>query len=181
MFLLASSAWALDVAFIVIIVLGILLGTWGGFIKGVCKLAGTLFAVFVAFTFCNAFKNTLENAFGLTSALANSVGATVANWLSIVIAFVALFLIVKLGSWLLGLIGTALVDKIGVFRYINRILGGVLGLAEALILVFLLLTICYWINVDAVNQFIAQSSIVKAIYEWDGFQWAAQFNFMKML
>ncbi len=65
--LLASSAWVLDVAFIVILLFGILFGTWRGFVKGVCKLAGTVFAIFVAFTFCNAFKNSLESAFGLTT------------------------------------------------------------------------------------------------------------------
>ncbi|HIX09535.1 MAG TPA: CvpA family protein [Firmicutes bacterium] len=177
--LLASSAWILDVAFILILLLGILFGTWAGFIRGVCKLAGTIFAIFVALTFCNAFKNSLESAFGLTSAIASGVGETIANWLSIAISAVLLFLIVKLGAWLLGKIGTALVDKIGIFRAINRVLGGLLGLLEALMLIFLLLTICYWINVDAVNTFIGQSSIVKAVYEWDWFQWAAQFNFLK--
>ena len=71
--LLASSAWILDVAFILILLLGILFGTWAGFIRGVCKLAGTIFAIFVALTFCNAFKNSLESAFGLTSAIASGV------------------------------------------------------------------------------------------------------------
>lgn len=177
--LLASSAWVLDVAFIVILILGILFGTWRGFIKGVCKLAGWIFALFVAFTFCNAFKNCLESAFGLTSAIASGVGETVANWLSIAIAFVALFLIVKLGAWLLGTLGKMLVDKIAVFRIIDRILGGILGLAEALFLIFLLLSICSWINVTAVNDFIGQSSIVNAVYNWEWFRWAAQFNFLK--
>lgn len=175
----ASSAWVLDVLFIVILLLGILLGTWRGFVKGVCKLAGTIFAIFVALTFCNAFKNSLESAFGLTSAIANGVGETVANWLSIAIAFIALFIIVKIGAWLLGWIGTALVDKVSFFRVINRILGGILGLVEALFLIFLLLTICTWINADAINTFIGQSSIVNAIYEWEWFRWAAQFNFLK--
>lgn len=177
--LLASSAWVLDVVFFVILILGILLGSWGGFIKGICKLAGTIFAIFVAFTFCNAFKNTLESAFGLTTAIAGGVGETVANWLSIIIAFVILFLIVKIGSWILGKVGTALVDKVAAFRYINRILGGILGLVEAVFLIFLILTICYWINVEAVNALIAQSSIVKSIYQWEWFQWAAQFNFLR--
>ena len=177
--LLASSAWVLDVAFIVILLFGILFGTWRGFVKGVCKLAGTFFAIFVAFTFCNAFKNSLESAFGLTSAIAAGVGETVANWLSIAISFVLLFIIVKLGAWLLGKLGTALVNKVGFFRLINRILGGILGLVQALLLIFLILTICYWVGTESVNTFIGQSSIVKAIYEWEWFQWAAQFNFLK--
>ena len=177
--LLASSAWALDLAFVLILVFGILLGTWGGFIRGICKIAGTIFAVFVAFTFCNALKNSLESSFGLTSAIAAGVGDTIANWLSIAIAFVILFLVVKLGSWFLGKVGTALVDKVGAFRVINRFLGGILGLAEALVLIFLILTVCYWLNLEAVNAFIAQSRLVKAVYEWEWFQWAAQFHFLR--
>lgn len=177
--LLASGAWALDVAFVVILLLGILFGAWRGFIKGLCKLAGTFVAIFVAFTFCNAFKNTLESAFGLTSAMAGGIGETAASWVSIIISFLALFLITKVGAWLLGTIGKLLVDKVKAFAAIDRFLGGLLGLAEALVLIFLLLSICTWINVEAVNSFIGESSIVKAIYEWEWFRWAANFNFLK--
>ena len=70
----------------------------------------------MAFTFCNALKNSLESSFGMTSAIAAGVGDTIANWLSIAISFVILFLVVKLGSWFLGKVGTALVDKVGAFR-----------------------------------------------------------------
>ena len=177
--LLASSAWVPDVIFFLVLIIGIFAGAKIGFVRGVCKIAGTVFAVFVAFTFCNAFKNTLENAFGLTSAIANGVGETVANWLSIAIAFVLLFVIVKIAAWLLGKLGTQLVENVSVFRIINKVLGGLLGLVEALFLVFLILTICNWINVEAVDQFIAQTKIVNAIYNWEWFRWAAEFNFLK--
>ena len=118
-----SSAWILDVVFFVILLLGLLLGTWRGFIKGVCKLAGTIFALFVAFTFCNPFKNTLENWFGMTTAIANGMGGTdvavtAASWLSIAIAFVLLFVIVKLLSWILGKVGTAAAER-SVFSQIS--------------------------------------------------------------
>ena len=167
--LLASSAWILDVVFFVILILGILFGSWAGFVRGVCKLAGTIFAIFVAVTFCNAFKNSLESAFGMTTAIANGVGETVANWLSLIISFVLLFLIVKIGSWLLGKIGTALVNKVSVVRVINRILGGLLGLADSLFLIFLLINICYWITAESTNNLMAYSYITNATYHWEGF------------
>lgn len=178
-----SSAWILDVVFFVILLLGLLLGTWRGFIKGVCKLAGTIFALFVAFTFCNPFKNTLENWFGMTTAIANGMGGTdvavtAASWLSIAIAFVLLFVIVKLLSWILGKVGTSAAERSDFFGKINRLLGGILGLAEGLILIFLLLTICYWIPSESLHAFIGESSVVGRIFEWDAFQWAAQFQFL---
>lgn len=177
--LLAAPTWILDVVFFAILLLGLLFGSWRGFVAGVCKLAGTVFAIFVALTFCNPFKNSLESAFGLTSLIAGKLGETLGSWLSLAIAFVALFVIVKLVVWLLGKVGTSLIEKSAVFSKINRFLGAILGLAEAAFLVFFLLTVCYWINVDSVNAFIQQSTIVGKIYEWDWFQWAAQLNFLK--
>lgn len=178
-----DPAVILDVVFIVILVLGLLIGSWRGFIKGVCKLAGTIFALFVAFTFCNPFKNTLENWFGMTTAIAGAfgdsqVGITAASWISIAISFVLLFIIIKLLSWLLGKIGTELAEKSTVFGKVNRLLGAILGLAEGVFLVFLLLTICYWIPSEELHSFIAESSIVGRIFEWDGFRWAAEFQFL---
>lgn len=178
-----SSAWILDVVFFVILLLGLLFGAWRGFIKGVCKLAGTIFALFVAFTFCNPFKNSLENWFGMTTAIANGLGGTevavtAASWLSIAISFVLLFIIVKLLSWLLGKIGTGIAEKSTIFSKLNRLLGGILGLAEGLFLIFLLLTICYWIPSESLHAFIGESTIVGRIFEWDAFQWAAQFQFL---
>ena len=180
---LNGAVW-LDVAFFVILLLGALIGTWRGFIKGVCKLAGTFFSLFVAVTFCNAFKNTLESWFGLTSALANAFGGTqtgitAAGWVSIAISFVALFILVKLLSWLLGQVGTSLVERFSVCKKINRFLGTILGLVEGAILIFLLLTICYWIPSESLHAYIGQSTIVGAIFNWDAFIWAAEFSFIQ--
>ena len=180
----ASSGWVLDVAFFAILVLATLFGTWRGFVKGVCKLAGTIFAIFVAITFSNAFKNTLEDWFGMTSAIAEGFGGTdaavtAASWISVAIAAIALFLIVKILSWLLGSVGSKLVKQFAPLRIVDRILGAVLGLAKGLFLVFLLLTICYWIPADGLHAYISESSVVGAIFRWEWFQWAAEFNFLK--
>lgn len=179
-----SAGWILDVIFFVILLLGLLFGAWRGFVKGICKLAGTIFAIFVALTFCNAFKNTLENWFGLTTALSESFGGsevalTAASWLSIAISFVVLFLGVKLLSWLLGIVGTSVVEKSRFFDTLNRILGAILGLVKALFLIFLILTICYWIPSEGIHNFIGESSVVGAIFDWEWFRWAAEFKFLK--
>lgn len=168
--LLSNAAISLDIAFFVIIFLGLLFGVIRGFIKSVCKWAGTVVAIFVAFTFCNAFQGALDEWFGLTAALVGAINnEKIAGWIALAISFVILLIGAKLLSWLLGKIGTALVDRIKAFRVINKCFGGLFGLFEALVLIFLLLMICKWISLEAVDNFIAQSSIVSKIYQWDGF------------
>ncbi len=172
--LLASSgAWVLDVIFFALILGGILIGVAHGFLRGVCKLAGTVFAVAFAFFFCMPMHGSLEKSFGLTTALTKAFGnATVAGWVSIAISFVALFVIVKVGAWLIGKFGTSLVERIAPLRVVNRVLGGLLGLAKALILIFLLLALCSWINAPAINECISSSAVVGSIYNWEWFRWA---------
>lgn len=163
--LASSGAWTLDVIFFVILALGLLLGVWRGFVKGICKLAGTIFAVVFAFAFCVPMKNQLDAWFGLTEALG---GTTLSGWLSVVISYIALVVVIKLGAWFVGKIGSALVGKSGFIKVIDKILGGLLGAAKALLFILLLLAFFKWIGVGAVDDFIYESSIVKQIYfsEW---------------
>lgn len=177
--LLASYAWIADLVFILLLVAGILLGAWRGFVAGVCKLAGTIVAVLIALSFCNVFKNSLESWFGLTTALTGAVGEKFAGWISIAISFAVLFAVVKLTVWLLEKLGSGLIERSQVFSKINRFLGGLLGLAEAAVVIFLILSICYWIDVEAVNTFLSESTIVSAIYNWEWFVWAAEFHFLR--
>ena len=176
------SAWIIDLVFFFILLVGLLFGAWRGFVKGVCKIAGTIFALFIAFSFCNPFKNCLENWFGLTSAIsASGVGDVFAGWIVIAISFVALFLIVRLGAFLLGVIGKALAHSCKFFAGIDRFFGALLGLCEAFVLVYLLLTICYWIGVPSINVYLDASFVVGAIYRSDWFVWAATFQYFSLL
>lgn len=169
--LLSNAAVSLDIAFFVIILLGLLFGVIRGFIKSVCKWAGTIIAIFVAFTFCNAFQGALNEWFGLTGALVNVLNnEKLAGWIALAISFVILLAGAKLLAWLLGKIGTALVNKVKAFNVINKLFGGLFGLFEALVLIFFLLMICKWISLEVVDNFIAQSSIVGKIYEWEWFE-----------
>ncbi len=174
--LAASGAWALDIVFFVIVIVGILLGVRRGFIGGICRLAGTLFSVAFAAFFCMPMRGSLEDWFGLTTALTGAIGNTaVAEWISLAISFVVLVVLLKVGTWLLGKVGTGLVDKIKPLKVVNRVLGGLLGLLKALILLFFLLAICNWINASALNDFIGASAIVGKIYNWEWFLWATHF------
>ena len=176
--LLASSAVALDIAFFVIMAIGLLFGVVRGFVKCVFKWAGLVGSVFLAFTFCNAFQRTLDEWFGLTEALISSINnETLGGWLSLIISFFIILIGANLIAWIVGALGTLLVQRVKVFGVINKVLGGVWGLFEAPVLVFLLLMICGWINSDAINGFILESSIVGKIYASDWFEWAVTLPF----
>ena len=161
-------AWILDVIFFVLLLLGCFIGAKVGLVRGVCKIAGWILSFVIPFICCIAFKDTLENWFGMVSAIGDGIGnMKIAEWLSVVIAFVLLFVIVRLGTLLLGLIGGALVDGVKPFAIINGILGGVLGMLEAFLAMYFLLLICGWLPVTSLHAFIGDSTVVGAIYRSD--------------
>lgn len=164
--LAATGSWVLDVVFFALLLLGMLFGVWRGFVKGICKLAGTIFSVIFAFTFCIPMKNALDSWFGLTSAMG---GTTAAGWGAVVISFVALVILIKLGAWLIGKVGTFLVEKFAPIKVVNKVLGGILGLAKALLFVFIILAVLKWIDAAAVDNFIGNSAVVSRIYFSDWF------------
>lgn len=231
--LLASSGWILDVVFFVLLAGGIAYGAFKGFIRQICKLAGTLFAIFFAVTFCVSMAGFLENVFGMTSAIANGIagklaakeayniglsadiagaevatalsemgvgafarlliglgyknvalipegttaavllGTTLAKWISIVISFVLLILIIKIGAVILGKLLSGLVDSVSPLRLINRLLGAIFGLFQAALMIFILLAICRWIPSDTLHNFISSGTVVGAIFNSDWFVNAA--------
>ncbi len=177
--ILAAGAWALDIAFFVILALGILVGVAKGFVKCVTKIAGLLLSLAFAVAFCVPFKNTLESWFGLQTALAGALGSDfAASWLSAMIAFVALIVLIRLAAWLLGSLGTALVEKFKPMAVINKVLGGLLGALFAGAVIFLLLALFYWIDAANINEFISESTVVGTIYRWEGFRYAARFSYL---
>ena len=180
--LAAVPGWVLDVVFFVILIGGMLIGLRRGLVKGICKIAGTVFSVIVSTLFCIAFQNKLEAWFGLTTALTNvlitkipeEVATVLAYWIANGISFVVLVVLVKFGTWLIGKVGTALVEKSKILGKINSILGGLLGLFEGALLIFFLLAICTWINVGFIDAYIRSSFVVGRIYEWVWFQEAVR-------
>lgn len=166
--------WILDVIFIVILLGGLFFGVMQGFIKGVCKIAGTIFSLGFAFVFCVAFQDALEGMFGLTTALSNVIDPKIAYWIAVGISFLILFLLIKFGSMLLGSIGNKLVSVWAPVRVVNQALGGLLGCLEGAMIIFIMLMVCRWINADTINAYIESSAIVRAIYNWDWFIMATQ-------
>ncbi len=164
--LAVSTGLIIDIVFFVLLAVGLILGLWRGFVKGICKLAGTMFAVVFAVSFCVPMKNFLDKTFGLTEALG---GTQAAGWGAIAISFVVLVVLLKLVAWLTGKAGTALVNKFGAVKILNKILGAVLGVAKALLLILIILAIFKWVGVASINDYIAQSSVVSKLFFSDWF------------
>lgn len=161
-------AWVLDVIFFVILLLGCLIGSKVGFVNGVCKIAGWILSLIVPFVFCAAFKDALEGWFGMVTAITNGIGnATLAGWISMAVSFILLFIIVRLSTWLLGKVGTALTETVKPIAFVNKLLGGLLGILEAFLLCYFLLLVCSWLNIESVVSYIEQSTVVRAIFESD--------------
>lgn len=162
--LLAAGAWSLDVLFFVLLFLGVFFGVRKGFIEGVCKLAGTFFSIFVAVSFCVSFQGTLENAFGWSTALNNAIAPPFGTWIMIAICFIFLLVFVKLGCWLIGLIGTAIANRNTPLKITNMVLGGLLGAFKIFIIIFLVLCIFNWIPSDGFHNWISSSGVVGPIF-----------------
>ena len=59
------------------------------------------------------------------------------------------------------------------WRFFDRVLGGILGFAEALLLIVFLLAVCSWIHVDVIDGYIASSYVVGPLYTGGWFTWLA--------
>ncbi len=161
-------AWILDVIFFVVLLIGCIIGGKIGFIKGVCKVAGWILSFVIPFVCCMAFKDALENWFGLMTLIQEGVkNATLAEWITIAISFVGLFIIVRLGTFLLGLIGGALANAVTPVKVVNTLLGSILGMVEAFLILYFLLLLCGWFNIVPAIEFIEQSWVVGAIFKSD--------------
>ena len=110
---------------------------------------------------------------GTTAAML--LGSTLAKWISIVISFVLLIVLVKLAAVILDKSLSGLVDKVTPFRVINQLLGALLGLLKAGILAFVLLAICSWIPVEGLHNFLSSTAIVGPIFRSDWFAAATSY------
>ncbi len=176
LFLAQAGGVTVDVIFCVLLGVGLIIGTMVGFVKGICKIAGTVFSVVGAVAFCVPLHNSLT---AITNAMAGALGYAIAEVLCIVISFIILLVGIKLLAWLLGKLLTALIEKFKPFAVVNRCLGGLLGLFEAFLLAFVILALCRLINADGIMQFLASSKVVGGIYRTGWFQWAASLQFLR--
>ena len=75
----STSGVVVDIVFFLLIIGGIFAGAQRGFISGVSRLAGTLFAIAFALFFCVSFSAFLENNFGMTSSISDGLTGAFSN------------------------------------------------------------------------------------------------------
>ena len=161
-------AWILDVIFFVLLLFGCFVGAKVGLVAGVCKIAGWVLSFVIPFICCVAFKDTLESWFGMVTAIGNGIGNTkIAGWISIVISFILLCIIVRLGTFIIARVGHALTKSNKPIAVIDTVLGGVLGMVEAFLAMYFVLLICGWLPAESLHTFIGNSTVVGAIYKSD--------------
>ena len=169
--LAANVGVILDILFFALLLIGILIGVWQGFIRGVCKWAGTIFSIVLAATFCVPLQASLEKSFGWRTAINNSLGSPWGAVILVIASFVFLIVLVKLACLLLDKCVGGIVDSIAPLRIINKVLGGILGAFKFFILLFILFAIFRWIPSDNLHSFIASSKVVGAIFDPQAGSW----------
>lgn len=120
-----------------------------------------------------SFKSVALIPAGTTPAML--ISAVLAKWITIVISFVALILLVKLGSMLVSLLFNAVKDRIAPIRIADQALGAALGLAEALVVLFILFLLLNWLPIDGLHNFISSSAVVGKIFSSEWFQSATSY------
>lgn len=110
---------------------------------------------------------------GTTPALL--IASVLSKWISVVIAFLLLILLVRLGALLISKCFNAIKEKIGPLKVADQALGALLGLAKACFFIFVLLLICNWLPIGALQDFIGSSTVVGKIYTSQWFQNATSY------
>lgn len=106
---------------------------------------------------------------------AQMLGSVLGKWISVVIAFVALILILRLGIFAIEKIFGAIKDVAAPIRVVDQILGALLGLAKGAFLIFVLMLICNWLPFEGLHNYIESSTVVGAIFKSDWFQNATSY------
>lgn len=106
---------------------------------------------------------------------ATLLGSIFAKWISIVIAFVLLIVLLRLGVGLVGKLCGSIVERFAPLRIANQTLGALLGFVESALLIFLILLLLNWLPINALHEFIQSSGIVGKIFVSEWFQNATSY------
>lgn len=152
-----------DIVLIAILIVSVVIGLWKGFFDSLLGLVSTGIALVVAVTcakpaasFINKFIN-LPNWFdGLLGKVINDTELIsifgseklaftrieLANFLSIIASGVILFLLTKIGIWLLAKLFDSVVEGSTIGSGLNKLLGGIFGLLRGGVIVIAVLLLC---------------------------------------
>ena len=106
---------------------------------------------------------------------ATLLGSVLAKWISIVIAFVLLIIILRLGVLMIGKLCSSIVERFAPLRIANQTLGALLGFVESALLIFFVLLLFNWLPINTLHEFIESSGIVGRIFVSEWFQNATSY------
>lgn len=99
---------------------------------------------------------------------ATLIASVFAKWISIVISFILLILLTRIGARFLAKGLKSLVDKFAPTRVMDQVLGALLGFVEAFFIASLVIIVFNWIPISAIRGMFASSYVVGPIAnsEW---------------
>lgn len=106
---------------------------------------------------------------------ASMIASILAKWISIVISFVLLIILVRLGARLLGKGIKSITDRIMPLRVLDQVLGAILGLIKAFVILFAVLLIFNWLPWDGFHNYLESSAVVGGIFRSEWFQAATSY------
>lgn len=152
-----------DIVLIAIVILAVVLAAKKGFASSLLETLSVLISGFASYTFSTPVSVFVcENFFAENL---NSLTYIVARILVFVILFIVFSILLKIVSKLLS----ALLDKIPLVGTANSVLGGALGLIKAIIIVYVICTVCYIVvmsdNAGNLKEIISDSYIYQFLIE----------------
>ncbi|MGN1402546.1 MAG: CvpA family protein [Bacillus sp. (in: firmicutes)] len=163
----------LDIGLLVLFLLGVAVGLRRGFILQVIHMTGFIVAFVVAVLYYDSLAPKLElwvpfpgGEASTVTMLFGTIGLDKAFYNAI--AFLAIFFAVKIVWQLFG----SMLDFIAQFpilKQLNRWGGGILGLLETYLIIFIIIYIAALLPVDSVQEHIQNSFIAEAMIRYTPF------------
>lgn len=152
-----------DIILFAIAVLSVVFAAKKGFASSLLETASVLISGFAAYYFCQPVSVFVCNTF--FSNVPFNIASVIARVVVFFILFVIFSILLKLASSLLS----SLLEKIPLVGTANSVLGGVLGFIKAVIIIYVICTVCYLFvisdNAENLQPIISNSYIYQFITE----------------
>lgn len=126
-----------DLVLVAIAVLSVVFAAKKGFAKSLLETASVFVAGFASYKFCDPVSQFVYKTF--LSEMPYAVASVVARIVSFAVMFVVFSILLKLASGLLS----SVLKKIPLVGTANKLMGGVLGLLKAIVIIYVICTVCY--------------------------------------
>lgn len=152
-----------DLILAVIAVLAVVFAAKKGFAKSLLETASIFIAGIASYKFCVPVSTFVGETF--FKDVPDIAAAAIARVISFAVMFVVFSILLKLASGLMS----SIINKIPLVGTANSVLGGILGFLKAVVIVYVICTVCYLIvvsdNAENLKPVISNSYIYQFITE----------------